>query len=126
VASLWRSPRDGRDGRVAAPGPGDRPAPLGLARTPDPDTHPETRALRREQADEVRAVLDRLPPRDRAALVLREYRDLSYAEIGAALGVSRPAVKLLLLRARVRFRREWLRTHGGPPTAADDTPAPGA
>jgi RNA polymerase sigma-70 factor (ECF subfamily) len=97
-----------------------------VARAPDPDADPERCALRAEQAREVHAVLERLPPRYRAALVLREWRGLSYAEIGTALGVSLSAVKTVLFRARVRFRAEWTRTCDRPPSAAREAPAPGA
>ena len=83
-----------------------------MARAPDPDADPERCALRAEQAGEVRAVLERLPPRHRAVLVLREWRGLSCAEIGAALGVPRKTVTGLLFNARARFRREWGRPGG--------------
>jgi RNA polymerase sigma factor (sigma-70 family) len=41
-----------------------------------------------------------LPDQQRSALLMREFQGLSYAELGSALGVSVPAVKSLLLRAR--------------------------
>ena len=41
-----------------------------------------------------------LPEQQRSALLMRELQGLSYAELGSALGVSVPAVKSLLLRAR--------------------------
>jgi RNA polymerase sigma-70 factor (ECF subfamily) len=120
LVRLWR------DGRSRGGGGADRPPALGVARAPDPDTDPERCALRAEQAREVHAVLEQLPPRYRAALVLREWRGLSYAEIGTALGVSLSAVKTVLFRARVRFREEWTRTCDRPPSAAREAPAPGA
>jgi RNA polymerase sigma-70 factor (ECF subfamily) len=46
------------------------------------------------------ASLQRLPARQRSALLLREALDYSAAEIGEALGISVPAVKSLLQRAR--------------------------
>jgi RNA polymerase sigma-70 factor (ECF subfamily) len=46
------------------------------------------------------ASLQRLPARQRSALLLREALDFSAAEIGEALGISVPAVKSLLQRAR--------------------------
>jgi RNA polymerase sigma-70 factor (ECF subfamily) len=46
------------------------------------------------------ASLQRLPARQRSALLLREALDFSAAEIGEALEISAPAVKSLLQRAR--------------------------
>ena len=65
---------------------------------------PEIAALRDEWAGGVRAALQELPEKERAALVLREYQQLSYAEIAVALGTSLPCVKMLLLRGRKRLR----------------------
>lgn len=48
----------------------------------------------------IRAILQ-LPPDARAALVLREFQGLSYEEVGEALGVSLPAVKGRIHRARL-------------------------
>jgi len=54
---------------------------------------------------EVRKALDLLGPRARMALVLRYYSDMSYDEIAEALGVRRPFVGVLLLRARHELRQ---------------------
>jgi RNA polymerase sigma factor (sigma-70 family) len=48
----------------------------------------------------LRDVFESMPPRQREAIVLREWRGLSYAEIGARLGLSQSAVETLLFRAR--------------------------
>lgn len=55
----------------------------------------------------VRAALARLTPDHRAVLVLRLWEELSYAEIAETLGISLPAVKMRLLRAREQFRRYY-------------------
>lgn len=65
---------------------------------------PEASALRDEWAGGVRAALQALPEKERAALILREYQQLSYLEISVALGASLPCVKMLLLRGRKRLR----------------------
>jgi RNA polymerase sigma-70 factor (ECF subfamily) len=64
-------------------------------------------ALRFAEVDAVQRVLLALAPRQRAALVLREVYGLSCEEVGTALGVSRDAAKMLLLRGRERFRARY-------------------
>ena len=61
-------------------------------------------AWRLAERDQVRATLLALPPRERAALALREGQDLSCDEVALALGVSPAAARTLLWRARERFR----------------------
>ena len=73
---------------------------------------PEREALRGETVDLVRATLDRMSPKYRTALVLREYQDLSCAEIAEILGTTRSAVKSLLYRARAEFRRVYCALDG--------------
>ncbi|HEX6493178.1 MAG TPA: sigma-70 family RNA polymerase sigma factor [Candidatus Dormibacteraeota bacterium] len=57
----------------------------------------------------VNRVADAMPPRQRAALVLRELEGLSYNAIAEELQLSPGAVETLLFRARRRFREEYLR-----------------
>jgi RNA polymerase sigma-70 factor (sigma-E family) len=63
---------------------------------PEPVTPPEV--------DELWDVLATLPPRRRAALVLRFYEDLPLADIAAALGCSTGNVKSLLHRGLAQLR----------------------
>src|SRR5690349_2517084 len=51
----------------------------------------------------VRAALGRLTPEHRTILVLRLWEELSYEEIATVLGISLPAVKMRLKRAREQF-----------------------
>jgi RNA polymerase sigma-70 factor (ECF subfamily) len=69
---------------------------------------PEEVALSHERRDEVAALLARLAPQDRAAIVLHYWCDLSYAEIAAVIGVSVSAVKSRLHRARVALGRRMV------------------
>ncbi len=55
-------------------------------------------------ADHLGDILDRLPPRRRAAIVLRYYADLSEAEIADTLGVRRGTVKSMLHRGMAELR----------------------
>jgi RNA polymerase sigma-70 factor (ECF subfamily) len=69
-------------------------------------------AWRVAERDLVRAALDGLPPRRRAALTLREVYGLSCAEVAQALGVSDAAARMTLSRAREQFRALYLREGG--------------
>ena len=73
---------------------------------------PEEETLRREKAGLVRAALARLSPRDRAALILREYQGMPVDDVGRALGISRGAAKITLFRARERLRTAYLQLGG--------------
>jgi RNA polymerase sigma-70 factor (ECF subfamily) len=57
------------------------------------------RVLRQERAVRVRAGIARLPPKQRAALILRLYHDLSHQEIAETLGSSVGAVKANVFHA---------------------------
>ena len=59
---------------------------------------------RLEQRDALRRLIadvQRLPEQQRSALLMRELAGMTYADVSGALGVSVPAVKSLLVRARV-------------------------
>lgn len=71
----------------------------------DPAGDPEEWLMRDEVRAEVGRVLDRMHDRSRALLLLRERDELSCAEIGERIGVSRSAVKSGLFRARHEFQR---------------------
>jgi RNA polymerase sigma-70 factor (ECF subfamily) len=73
-----------------------------------------------ETSGEVQSVLDRLTPKHRMSLVLKEYQGLSCDEIGDVMGLSRSAVKSLLFRAREEFRQVYLRKYGHAPGAESD------
>jgi RNA polymerase sigma-70 factor (ECF subfamily) len=67
------------------------------------EEQPDDAALRIEQAERVRALLERLDPSYRAPLVLRYWHDLSYKEIASMLDLTEPAVKTRLHRARLQM-----------------------
>jgi RNA polymerase sigma factor (sigma-70 family) len=57
-----------------------------------------------ERRDDLRRLVgdvQRLPPQQRSALLMREIDGISYCELASALGVTVPAVKSLLVRARM-------------------------
>jgi len=63
----------------------------------------ETNLIRKETLREVTEALDQLPENLRIVLVLKEYGELSYKEIGRALGISEGNVKVRIFRARERL-----------------------
>jgi RNA polymerase sigma-70 factor, ECF subfamily len=60
----------------------------------------------------LRAALESLPARQRAALILRELYGYTCDEIAAMLDVSRAAAKMTLSRARERLRALYLKEDG--------------
>ncbi|HTP68770.1 MAG TPA: sigma-70 family RNA polymerase sigma factor [Dongiaceae bacterium] len=71
--------------------------------TPEPNQL--EKLIEERSSDEVRKALDTLGVRARMALVMRYYSDMSYDEIADALGVRRPFVGVVLLRARHELRQ---------------------
>jgi RNA polymerase sigma-70 factor (ECF subfamily) len=76
-----------------------------LLAIPDPRPDPEAGLVRSETGAAVRAALDELPARQRMAVVLSRFEELSYQEIAAALGCSVSSVESLLFRARQALAR---------------------
>ncbi len=81
-----------------------RPSPpppevMELLRAPASD--PIAEADRRESLRRLIADVRRLPEQQRSALLMRELGGMSYADMASALGVTIPAVKSLLVRARL-------------------------
>jgi RNA polymerase sigma-70 factor (ECF subfamily) len=78
-----------------------------------PDTkteRPDDATLTAELQVAIDAAIQKLPEKQRMAVILRRYEDLPYDEIGKILDLSLPAVKSLLFRARTDLR-EHLRTY---------------
>jgi RNA polymerase sigma-70 factor (ECF subfamily) len=78
--------------------------PLALPEVPADIPDPLAAAIGDADLDALWAALSELPRRQRKAFLLRELGGLSYSELGAALGVTRPAVESLLYRARRQLR----------------------
>jgi RNA polymerase sigma-70 factor, ECF subfamily len=74
--------------------------------TPEPNQL--EKLIEERTGEEVRKALDKLGARARMALVMRYYSDMSYDEIADALGVRRPFVGVVLLRARHELRQALL------------------
>ena len=65
----------------------------------------EDALLRGEQRDWLAAGLERLTPRERAALVLRDVEDLPAEEVARRLGCSRATVRSHIANARIKIRK---------------------
>src|SRR4029077_17085641 len=68
---------------------------------PNTGGDPVTRVEQRDALKRLIADVRRLPDQQRAALLMGELTGMTYADVAGALGVSVPAVKSLLVRARV-------------------------
>ncbi|MCL2094290.1 MAG: RNA polymerase sigma factor [Treponema sp.] len=59
--------------------------------------------IKKETREEVREALEKLPENLRMVLILKEYGELNYKEIGRSLGISEGNVKVRVFRARERL-----------------------
>jgi RNA polymerase sigma-70 factor (ECF subfamily) len=73
-----------------------------------PEPNQLERLIEERTSEEVRKALSKLGARARMALVMRYYSEMSYDEIADALGVRRPFVGVVLLRARHELRQALL------------------
>jgi RNA polymerase sigma-70 factor, ECF subfamily len=76
----------------------------------DPEHRAENEALRTR----LRGAIDRLPPRLRSVVVLRDVYDLPHEAIAEELGISETATEVRLHRARRRLREELYPDHVSP------------
>jgi RNA polymerase sigma-70 factor (ECF subfamily) len=90
--------------RVAVKRPATEPIEA-VQRVDDHVEDPLQRLVRGEQAVVVRAAIRRLPPKQRATLVLRVYQDLTHQEIARILGSSVGAVKANFFHALGNLKR---------------------
>src|SRR5579885_1209707 len=74
------------------------------------DEDPEQRFSREELGQILNSSIDSLAPAYRSVFLLRDVDDLSTEETADALGLSVPAVKSRLLRARLQLREKLTRT----------------
>jgi RNA polymerase sigma-70 factor (ECF subfamily) len=75
-----------------------------LANVPAPQPTPAEHLEQKELEQHVKRAIARLPEKQRIAVVLRRYDELSYEEIASILGCSVEAVDGLLQRARQKLK----------------------
>ena len=77
---------------------------------PDPGAKaPDDSLLDGEMQTAIQKAIDELPEVQRMAVILRRYDDIPYEDIGEILGLSVPAVKSVLFRARTELREKLKR-----------------
>ncbi|HBC94592.1 MAG TPA: RNA polymerase subunit sigma [Pelotomaculum sp.] len=87
-----------------------REVSVGLAEVAAGDG-PEELLVREEEIALTRQVLEKLPERDRACLLLR-FSGMDYAGIARATGIKQSSVGTVLARARAKFRVEYTKCKG--------------
>ncbi len=65
----------------------------------------ETSLLKQDTQQKVQEALEQLPENLRMVLVLREYGELNYKEIGRILGITEGNVKVRVFRAREQLSK---------------------
>lgn len=68
--------------------------------------HPADTVERHLTAERVRLVLSKLPKKYRDVTILRVYADMSYAQIGDALGISENSARVIYYRAKKMMMEE--------------------
>ena len=79
--------------------PGGQGESLEAIAVADDSCNPTERALKAERTEQVRRAIGSLPARQRAALVLAYYQQLTYREVAEAMGCSEGTVKTQMCRA---------------------------
>ena len=68
---------------------------------------PEEEALKKEEAEKIRQCLMCLGEQERTILLLRDFQELSYEEIGKIMDLTTEVVKGRIFRARRKFRKVY-------------------
>lgn len=77
---------------------------------PDPAPNPEKIVSEMEETSQMRRLLSKLGPQDRAAVILRYWYEFSEEEIARTLSLTVSAVKSRLHRARKELAQNWRET----------------
>jgi RNA polymerase sigma factor (sigma-70 family) len=80
-------------------------APLDKILTPSAHPDPALETVAAQSLDRLQETLDKLSPKVRAVFMLSRRDGLSFEEIAARLGISRPMAKKYLMKALLQMRR---------------------
>lgn len=69
------------------------------------ENRPEEEVLKKERAERVRRCLMCLGEQERTVLLLRDFEELSYEEVGKIMDLSPEVIKSRIYRARQKFRQ---------------------
>jgi RNA polymerase sigma-70 factor, ECF subfamily len=87
----------------------DDSAPLQL---PSASPDPEQALLKREMIQVLKREIRNIPPLLRSVILLRDIKELSMQEVAERLGITVPAAKSRLMRARIELRKRVLQCCG--------------
>jgi len=73
---------------------------------PDDTPGPDEQLLERELHLAIESAMAQLPEKERLTVVLRQHQGMPYEEIATVLGMSLPAMKSLLFRARTTLKEK--------------------
>ena len=76
----------------------------GIPEVEDPSFGPAESLIEREHKAQIREAIDTLPQKQKTAIILKHYEDLSYLEIAQILGVTPKSVERLISRARASLQ----------------------
>ncbi|HUI07273.1 MAG TPA: sigma-70 family RNA polymerase sigma factor [Verrucomicrobiae bacterium] len=108
LMALRKKKRRENDVSLDATGDDDGELPLPVLRLSDNGPLPDKAVLTDELGEQVRAAIDRLPEPYRVVVLLRDVEELPMAEVMEATGLSEPALKSRLHRARLALREALL------------------
>ena len=108
---------------------GREPDSIGPPELPPHSADPESQAVNSELLDVLKREIRRSPPLFRTILVMREIQELPMPEVADRLGITVPAAKSRLIRARIELKQRVMRYYGHsgrPALAAGRMPAKSA
>jgi len=108
LMALRKKKRHENDISLDAVGSDDDDAPLPALQLSDKKPLPDKVVMTGELGDQVRAAIDQLPEPYRVAVLLRDVEELPMAEVMQETGLSEPALKSRLHRARLALREALL------------------